>query len=109
MRILGQRSLDFRVDVAGDVHDISAAIVIEVGEAGAPLDVAVLDAEACRRRDVFEESAAERLIQRRDVIGEVGLEQVEPSIVVDVTDGEPHPGLRASLFAERDPAPERLV
>ena len=45
----GSCALDLRVDVAGDVHDVRPAVVVEVGQPRAPLDVAILDARAPRR------------------------------------------------------------
>ena len=83
VRVLRQHALDLRIDVAGDVEHVRPAVVVEIGQAGAPLDVAVLHARGRPRRDVLEQALAEIAVERGDVVGEVRLEQVEPAVAVD--------------------------
>ena len=47
-RIVGQRPLDFGVDAAGHHEQVGQAVVVEIDDAGAPADVARLDAEPAR-------------------------------------------------------------
>ena len=66
MRVLRQQRFDFRVDIAGDVHEVGASVVVEVGHARAPLDVAIHHADAGGDGDVFEQALAEIPVQARE-------------------------------------------
>jgi hypothetical protein len=85
------------------------AVVVEIGHAGAPLDVAVLHPQARSRRDVFEQTLAEIAVKRGHVIGEVRLQQVQPAVDVEISNGQPHPGLGPPVLAERRTAAEGNV
>ena len=101
--------LDLGIDVAGDVEDVGEPVVVEVGQAAAPLDVAVLRGEAGDARHVLEQAAAGVAVERRDVVGKVHLQYVEPGVRVVVADREAHAGLRVAVFAECSAARDRAV
>ena len=77
VRVVRQRALDLGIDVAGDVEEIDEAVVVEVAQAGSPLHVAILRVETGGDRGVFEESLAEVAVERRNVVREVGLGEIE--------------------------------
>ena len=80
------RSLQFRIDAAGHPENIRVAVVVEVRDADAPADVARLDAEPGREGDVAEIALAVVDVQRRRVVGEVGLEDIEIAVQLEVAD-----------------------
>ena len=70
----------------------------------APLDVAVLHREPCGGGYVFEHSFAKAAIERRDVIGEMRLDDVEVPVGVEIGDRQAHARLRHAVLAERGAA-----
>ena len=89
-------------------HQIEVAVVVEVGESSAPgegpegggTDPAAL-------RHVLEEAVAQAKIEGREVLGEVGGEQVEHAVAVHVAHGEAHAGLGGAVLVEPGARPRR--
>ena len=104
MRIPLEHALDFGIDVAGHVHEIGAAVVVEIGHAGGPLDMTIQHAEAGGGCDILEDALPHVAIERRDVVGEMRLEDVEPPIGVEVADRHTHAGLLGAVLAVGDAA-----
>ena len=71
---------------------------------GAPLHVPVQDAEAGGHRHVFEQAAAEVAVEGGDVVGEVGLEDVEAAVEVEVPHRHAHARLGGAELAVGDAA-----
>ena len=79
--------------MAVDLDDVGPAVVVVVDEAAAPRHVVVVDANAGCESDVAEGSVAVVVVQVARVVGEVGLEDVEPAIAVVVGYGNTHASL----------------
>ena len=103
------RALDLRIHVPGDVEEIREAVVVEVGQRGAPLHVAVLNVQTRRDSRILEQALAEIAIERRNVVGEMGLREIEPAVAVVVADSDAHPRLRAAVLAVGRSALDRDV
>ena len=87
------RAVHFGIDVAVGDEDVEPAVVVHVEEADAPAEVAGVDAEAGEVGVVVEVAAAEVQIEGVGVAGEVGLDDVEEAVAVEVSDGNAHAGL----------------
>src|SRR5205807_6815443 len=94
---LGFELLDFRIDVAIADQDVGPAIVIHVEETAAPAEVLSVGAKAGGEGCVFETGAAEIVIERGSVSGEVGFDEIEVAIEIVVGGGDTHAGLRLSI------------
>ena len=70
-------ALDFRIDVTIDLHEVSPAVVVVIEKGAAPGDVAVVDADAGRKRNVGESAVAVVVIEVAGIVGEIGFENVE--------------------------------
>ena len=85
-RIGRQRPLDFRDRRCRSPGTGREAVVVEIDDAGAPADVARLDADARADRDVVEVALAVVAIEHVGVVGEVRLEDVEVAVEIVVAD-----------------------
>src|SRR5216684_1594874 len=94
---LGLQLLDFRVDVSVAYKDVRPAVVVEIKEAAAPAQKLRVRTQACRESCVFKTSAAQIVVERGRVAGEVGLDQVEISVQIIVGGGNSHAGLRLAV------------
>ena len=93
VRRVGVRAVHFGIDVSVGDQDVEPAVVVHVEEADAPAEVAGVDADAGEVGAVVEVEAAEVLIEGGGVSGEVGLDDVEEAVAVEVSDGHAHAGL----------------
>ena len=82
-------------------QQVGPAIVVEVEEHGSPAKILGVQAEASSGRRISEGSGFVVVQQRRGVVGEVGLEDVEPAVAVVVGHRRAHSRLRAAVFIER--------
>ena len=87
------------IDVTVDLHEVGPAIVVVVDEAAAPGHVLVIDADAGGESDVGESSVAVVVIKVAGIVGEVGLENIEPAVAVVIADGHAHAGLLVAILA----------
>src|SRR5437660_7847021 len=92
--------VDFWIDVAVHQQQIRPAIVVEVHEHRAPSEVLGMQTEAGRIGSISESAIAVVAIERGAVVREIGFENVELSIAIEVGDGGPHAGLFTSVFIE---------
>ena len=76
--------VDLGVDVAVDDEEIGPAVVVDVGEHGAPAERVGVDAEAGCEGYVGEGAIAVVVVEGGGVVGEVGLEDVERAVAVVV-------------------------
>ena len=82
--------VDLRIDVAIDLDDVGPAVVVVVDKPAAPCDIIVVDADAGVERQIGESSVAVVVIEVAGVVGEVGLEDIEPAVAVVVGHGHAH-------------------
>ena len=67
-----------------DDEEIGPAVVVDVGEHGAPAEGVGVDAEAGWEGYVGEGAVAVSVVEGGGVVGEVGLEEVEVAVAVVV-------------------------
>src|SRR5260221_14163961 len=65
-------TVDLRVDVAVDLHEVGPAIVVVVEKSAAPGYVAVVDADAGRKGDVGKSAVAVIVIEVAGIVSEIG-------------------------------------
>ncbi len=92
---------DLRIHVSVGEEDVEPAVVVEVGEAGAPPQPPRVHAEPGVERPVLAEAVAAVRVERRGVAGEVRLDDVERAVAVEVADADAHARLRLAVLAER--------
>ena len=98
--------VDLRVDVAVGDDEVEVPVVVEIGEGRSPLQRAIgRGADAAGPRNVLEDAVAQAAVERGEILGEVGGEEVEDAVAVDVADGEPHAGLGGPVGVEGAPLP----
>src|SRR5437016_3258046 len=88
--VIGNNFFDFGIDCPVYLAQVEPAVIIEVGEAGAPADVARLDGQSRSRGDVVEKLAFDVAIEDGRVVAEVGGEDIEPAVAVEVADRHAH-------------------
>src|SRR5271157_212109 len=81
---LGGELFDFGIDVAVADEDVGPAVVIEVEPTASPTQVLRVQAEAGLEGGVLEVPAAHVAVERWGVAGEVGFENVEIAVAVEV-------------------------
>ena len=96
----GLQLLDFRIDVAVADQNVGPAVVVEIEEAAAPAEKLRVRAEAGGEGGVFEGAAAEIVIERRSVAGEIGFHEVEIAIEIIIGGGNAHARLRFAVGTE---------
>ncbi len=65
-------------------EEIGPAVVVDVGEHGAPAEGIGVDGEACGEGHIGEGAVAVVVVEGGGVVGEVGLEEVEVAVAVVV-------------------------
>src|ERR1039457_7490905 len=96
--VLRKELLQLGVHAAVYEKQIEKAIVVEVGEARAPADVACKLPKPRFRRHVFKMGVAIVAVQDRRIVGEMSLEDVGVAGVQSVADGPAHPSLFAPVL-----------
>src|SRR6266513_312543 len=89
-------ALDFGIDVSIDLQDVRPAVIIVINEAATPSNVLVVDADPRGECNITKGSVAVVVIEVARVVGEVGFENIKPSVAViigDGSDGIPGAGL----------------
>src|SRR5205807_2678720 len=89
---------DFGVDVPVDLHDVGPAVIVVIDEAASPSNVASIDSEARGKANVTEAAIAVVVVDVDSVVGEVGLENVEPAVAIVIGDTDAHAGLLVAIF-----------
>src|SRR2546430_17095855 len=84
-----------------DLQNVGPAIIVEINEAATPGNVLIGDTDARRERDVAEGAFAVVVIEIACVVGEVGLENVKPSVAVIIGDRDTHSGLFVAVLTVR--------
>ena len=92
------------IDAAGGHEQIGKSVVVEVDHAGAPADVACLNANLCRTSYVLKVALAIVVIEAIGVLCEVGFENIEMAVQIVIADPDSHAGLLHAVFAERHSA-----
>src|SRR6266550_4430570 len=92
-------ALDFGIDVSIDLQDVRPAVIIVINEAATPSNVLVVDADSRGECNVTKGSVAVVVIEVARVVGEVGLENIKPSVAVIIGDGNAHSGLFVAILA----------
>src|SRR6266566_3687056 len=69
-----------------DLQDVRPTVIVVVKEAATPSDVLVVDAHSRGKSDVTESAVAVVVIEVAGIVGEVGLENVKPSVAVIIGD-----------------------
>ncbi len=72
------------IDVAVDDEEVGPAVVVDVGEHGAPAEGVGVDGEACGVGLVGEGTVAVGVVEGGGVVGEIGFEDVEVAVTVVV-------------------------
>src|SRR6266704_1847201 len=84
-----------------DLQDVRPTVIVVVKEAATPSDVLVVDAHSRGKSDVTESAVAVVVIEVAGIVGEVGLENVKPSVAVIIGDRDAHSGLFVAILAVR--------
>src|SRR5947199_153329 len=92
-------SLEFGIEVSIELQDVRPAVIIVINEAATPSNVLVVDADARGECNVTKGSVAVVVIEVARVVGEVGLENIKPSVAVIIGDGNAHSGLFVAVLA----------
>src|SRR5208283_1203460 len=95
-------AVEVGIDVAVGDDDILPAVVVEVEEADAPADVLGVDGEAGLGGDLGETNLAEVAVEVGDVAGEIGLDDVEPAVVIVIGGRGAHAGLLMAVLVIGD-------
>ncbi len=94
-------TVDLRIDVAVDLHDVGPAVVVVIHKATAPRDILIVDADAGSEGDIGEGAVAVVVIEVAGVVGKIGFEDVKPAIAIVVGDSEAHTCLFVAVVAVR--------
>src|SRR5207245_5065618 len=97
---VGLKLLDFGIDVAVADEDVRPAIVVHVEETAAPAEILRVLAETALIGGVLEIRAAEIVVKRRRVAGEIRFDQVEIAVEIVIGGRDAHAGLRLAVGAE---------
>ena len=85
----------------GDVN-VEVAVVVDVEQLGAEPERQEAGAEPGLLRDVFEQAVAAVLVERVQLLGEVGDEQLGKAVAIDVAAVDAHARLRLAVDVEAD-------
>ena len=80
-------AVDFGIDVAVNQQKIGPAVIVEVEEHRAPSQILRVQAESGGEGDVVECAVAVVAIEGGGVVGEIGFEDVELAVAIEVGDG----------------------
>ena len=83
-------------------QNVGVAVVVGVEEGRAPAEGVGVDAETGGVGDVGEGAVPVGVVKGGGVVGEVGFEEVEAAVTVDVGGGGAHAGLLAAVLVEGD-------
>src|SRR4030095_5373228 len=72
----------FRINMTIHQKDIGPSVVVYIDETTTPAEPARIESHSCWKRNVVECRLAGVSIERRSITGEVGLEDIEPPIMV---------------------------
>src|SRR5262245_14364415 len=81
---LAAQLFNFRIDVSIDHEYVLPAIIIKIKEAGSPAEESSIDPELRRISDIDECPIAIVAIERGNVIGKIGLDEIEEAVQVIV-------------------------
>ena len=81
-------------------EDIRPAIVVKIKKAAAPAEILGVLAEAALEGGVFEICAAEIVVERRRVAGEIGFDEIEIAVEIVIACGNTHACLGLAVGAE---------
>src|SRR2546423_13247980 len=90
-------SLDYGIDVSIDLQHVRPAVIIIINEAATPSNVLVVDADSRGECNVTKGSVAVVVIEVARVVGEVGLENIKPSVAVIIGEGNAHSALLVAV------------
>ena len=95
--------------MAVDVQNVLPAILIDIEKGRAPAEKLRMNAESGAHRDIGKRHLAQVAIERRRVVGEIGLEDIELAVAVVVAGGGTHAGLLAAVFVQGRPGHDTLL
>ena len=106
LRILevGLSARHLRIDVAVRHEQVEPSVVVHIEEANTPAEQARIHPETAGISAVFKARIAEVGVERISVARKVGLDDIERSVPVVVSDGDAHTCLRLSLSGKRGAA-----
>ena len=81
--------------------NVRPAVVLHIENPAAPSQILRVLAEPSLKRRVFKIRAAEVVIERRRVTGEIGFHQIEIAVEVVIRSGNSHARLRLAVGAQR--------
>src|SRR5580704_16807362 len=90
----------FGIDVAVDQQEIGPTVIVEIEKHGAPAEILGVQAEAGVKSDIVEGAIAVVAIERGSVVGEIGFENVQVAVAVEIRNGGTHASLFFSVFVE---------
>src|SRR5262249_51149085 len=79
-----------RVDMAVSEQDIFPSVVVEVEKDSAKPKILAVDAQTCRQTRVMESAIAIIFVECRDLVREIGPDDVQPAISVGIPNGDTH-------------------
>src|ERR1700761_9154535 len=94
--------VDFRIDVAVGEQKIGPAIVVDIDEGHTPAKILRVETEASLLNHRREGAVAVVFVERRNIVGEVGFEDVFISVASVVTYSRSHASLFAAIFVIGD-------
>src|SRR5712692_919412 len=106
---LGLQLFDLGIDVAVADQDVGPAVVVEIEKAASPAEIFGVEAEAGGEGGVLEAGAAEIVIERGCVAGEIGFYQVEVAVEIVVGGRDSHARLGLAVRAKGATGFERDV
>ena len=98
VRHLRTVALHFGIDHSGGDEKVGQAVVVQVHDAGAPAHEARFHAQAGAARNVLKEALAIVAIEHGQFVAEVGFDNIEVAIGVEVADAQPHARLHFAVL-----------
>src|SRR5439155_1759819 len=92
--------LDFGINVTVANEDVGPAVIVHVKKTAAPAEILRVLAETALIGGVLEIRAAEIVVKRRRVAGEIRFDQVEIAVEIVIGGRDAHAGLRLAVGAE---------
>ena len=90
----------FGINVAVDKQQIGPAIVVKIQKHRAPAEILGVQTEAGGESHIVKVAIAIVAIERGSVVGEIGFENIELAVAVEIGDGRAHAGLLRAIFVE---------
>src|SRR5688572_3689214 len=91
---------DLRVDVAVRQEDVFPSVIIEVEENSPKAEVLPIDSKSGREAGVMEGSVSVIAVERRYLVGEVGTNDIEPTVAVVVANPDTHARHSRAILVE---------